>query len=455
MGTTDWWGADLLGSGDGSAVWARGRGEVTLGVLREEVARTAALLAVQGVRARSTVLVQGTTSFTQLWAVFALWSLGAQVVLVEAGLRRQAVAQALRGLRPQFRLSFGREPHLSREFRDQCGVLVRHDRSGRPAATDHCLVQLSSGTIGQVRAVGRTGASLVTELARVAAVPGLPERGDRVLLLEPPTRSFALIGGVLHALSVGATVQFPPHPAAARVAALLAESDVVLGDPQHFAALAAVPGARTGRPRVAVSGGDVLPDTVAALFAERHGVRVGQAYGTTETGLVAADPLGVHAPAVGPPVPGLGTRVVDGALWVKLPESPHLDVDRRDADGWFATQDLVRQDVRSGVIRLRGRVDPAAAVSPDVDLFAIERVLHDHSEVREAVVVGADVVEAHVAGSPALDPQDLLAWCRGRLGPAQRIRLHVLPALPRTTNGKAVRHRGLLHAARVAAAASP
>ncbi|SBV05271.1 Acyl-coenzyme A synthetases/AMP-(fatty) acid ligases [Streptomyces sp. Ncost-T6T-1] len=48
--------------------------------------------------------------------------------------------------------------------------------------------------------------------------------------------------------------------------------------------------------RRAVSGGERLPDRVYDGFADRYGVCIGQAYGTTESGVVAADPTGWYGP---------------------------------------------------------------------------------------------------------------------------------------------------------------
>lgn len=448
MTGTDWWGAELLAGPDSSAILARGSATVTTGRFRAEVSRTRDLLAALGVVPGSTVAVHGTPSFTQLWSVFALWELGAQVILAEAAMSRTELIRALGALHPQFHLTIGTVPRARHVFADECQVLVRRDPAGTPARTGHCLVQLSSGTTGPVKPVGRTAASLLAELNRATGVPGMPGPGDTVLLLESPARSFGLIGGVLHAMNVGATVAFCPDQRPDRLAAALAGADVLIATPPTIELVADLPPA-PGRLRVAVSGGEVLPDRVAHRFANRHGVLVGQAYGTTETGLVAADLLGVHAPAVGPPVPGMRTRVTGGTLRVHLPESPYLDATNRG--GWFNAYDLVHQDPGTGVLRLYGRADPAGhAGQPDVDLLAIERALRDHGLIREAVVLGADnMIEAHVAGPGAFTTTDLVAWCQGRLGTAPPpIRLHVLPTLPRTANGKVLRDPERLHAHR-------
>src|SRR5262245_22915360 len=80
-----WWGAGLLVAGEPGAVWARsGPGDaVSFSELRARTGQLARTMACHGVRSGSTVSVHGTPSFTQLWLIFALWSIGAQVILPE------------------------------------------------------------------------------------------------------------------------------------------------------------------------------------------------------------------------------------------------------------------------------------------------------------------------------------------------------------------------------------
>jgi acyl-CoA synthetase (AMP-forming)/AMP-acid ligase II len=79
----------------------------------------------------------------------------------------------------------------------------------------------------------------------------------------------------------------------------------------------------------------------------------------------------------------------------------------------------------------------------ETELLEIERVLRSHRDVEEAVVYGLEnTIEAHVAGSPALDHIDLVEWCRRMLGEGHvPSYCHIVPALPRTANGKPLRNR--------------
>src|SRR5262245_773810 len=91
MTIRSWWGSELLDNSDALATdawWAWAHGQVTVGVLRREVNRLAATLSIYGIRPGNTVALRGTPSFTQLWCIFALWSLGAQVQLFDPRLDR-------------------------------------------------------------------------------------------------------------------------------------------------------------------------------------------------------------------------------------------------------------------------------------------------------------------------------------------------------------------------------
>jgi acyl-coenzyme A synthetase/AMP-(fatty) acid ligase len=417
----------------------------------------ARVLRSQGIRRGSTVAMFGAASFTQLWTMFALWSLGAQTILIDPRIGPLEIRRLREFCRPQFYITFTGLNRQAEVFVDECEVLVRWMPDGLPADPTYCLVQFSSGTTGQLKAIGRTRQSLLAEVATLRSVPDLATTGERVLLLEPITRSFGLLGGVLHAMDVGATVAFAPGAVPDRMLAAAADADLMIGTPRHFGLLnSAERHVPLPRLRAAVSGGEPLPAATADEFAHRFGLRIGQAYGTTETGILAADVTGRYGPtSVGRPVAGIRTRISQGELQAWLPRSPYPYGDHGDwAGGWLSTNDLVTQDHVTGALRLRGCVDTSAeaehAVDPGLDLLEIENVLCEYQGVEEAVVLGVDPLEAHVAGSPELAQSDLIRWCRDVLGVARTPRrCHIVRHLPRTASGKLLRSRErlLAHAA--------
>jgi 3-hydroxy-4-methylanthranilate adenylyltransferase len=447
--TPPWWGSELLRRGADDDIWACASQPISRARLWSEVDWLARVLGYQGIRRGSTVALFGVASFTQLWTIFALWSLGAQVILIDPRIGPVETRELREFCRPQFYVTFTGMNRQAEVFADECEVLVRWMPDGLPADPTYCLVQFSSGTTGRLKAIGRTRESLLAEVTTLRSVPDLPAAGERVLLLEPITRSFGLLGGVLHAMDVGATVAFAPSTEPDRMLAAAADADLMIGTPRHFALLnSADRRIPLPRLRAAVSGGEALPAATADEFAHRFGLRIGQAYGTTETGILAADVTGRYGPtSVGRPVAGMRTRISRGELQAWLPRTPYPYGDHGDwSDGWLSTNDLVTRDVDTGALKLRGCVDTSGraqqVLDPGLDLLEIENVLCAHQGVDEAVVLGVDPLEAHVAGSADLTQSELIRWCRDALGVTRAPRrCHIVRSLPRTASGKLLRSR--------------
>ena len=403
----------------------------------------------------TTVLVQIPPSCTQIETVLALWRLGAQVLLVDHRLTAAEVEALRRLCRPQFLVRGGVAGRSVLGFRDRYELVTSSFQDGRRADSPHRLVQFSSGSTGTPKVIGRTPDSVAEEIARFAAVPGMPVLGERLLLLSSTAHSFGLIAGLLYSLSAGVGVVFAPRVSARDILSAAAEHDVaaVFGTPFHYELLTtavaapALPGLR-----VAVSGGELMPPQVASAFRQRFGVGIGESYGTTESGVIAMDTAEPDRPSVGPPAPGVDVRVVGGELEVRLAEgSPYLHGtgDDRYAGAWLRTRDRA-EIADDGTVRLLGRGDSLVVVGGlKVDLLEVEAVLRVHPGVAEAVVVHTGAIEAYVSvAADGPSTTDLMRWCRERLAAFKLPKLlHLLPVLPRTSNGKLVRHAAALRAA--------
>lgn len=419
--------------------------------VRTQTAAEAAVFAGCGIGEGATVLLQVPPSYTQVQAMLALWSLGAQVMLVDHRFKNAEVDAVRQVAKPQFTVRGGHAgatPSFAREYE----LCTTHHAGGRAAATAHRLVQFSSGSTGQPKIIGRTPASIAEEIDRFTRLPGMPCSGERVLLLSSTAHSFGLIAGLLHSLARGVTAVFADRVSAKDILAAAARHDVHLlfGTPFHYALLA------TARDmpslpslRGAVSGGEIMEPAVAQRFHEKYGFAIGESYGTTETGVVAMDVSGALRPSVGRAVPGVSMRIGAGELEVHLPEgSPYLglvDGDRY-VGGWLRTRDRAEID-EDGRLVLHGRGDSLVVIGGlKVDLGEIEAVLRSHPGVHEAVVVHEGLTEAYVVGTVA--DAELLAWCGERLADYKLPRrIQVLPQLPRTPNGKLVRRHEVLRAA--------
>ena len=80
--------------------------------------------------------------------------------------------------------------------------------------------------------------------------------------------SFGLIGGIMTALSTGAAVLIPPSLQSKQIAQSMAASraTALFAVPFHFELLAGLAESEVGSLRFAVSGGEMLPETIAGKF---------------------------------------------------------------------------------------------------------------------------------------------------------------------------------------------
>ncbi|MBV8932541.1 MAG: acyl--CoA ligase, partial [Kutzneria sp.] len=256
---------DLLGRHPDGLRYLVADHDVTLGELRRAVTQEAALFASAGVGEGSTVALQVPPSFTQVEVLLALWRLGAQVMLIDHRLK-PAEVDALRTLcRPQYVVRAGAAGWSRLNFRARHELVTERRAEGRPATSDHRLVQFSSGSTGLPKVIGRTEESLAEEIARFTQIDGMPRFGDRLLLLSSTAHSFGLLAGLLHSLAVGVTVVFAPRTSATDILAAAQEHqvNVLFGVPFHYELLGSVP-VPPPLPSldVAVSGGEMMPPEV-------------------------------------------------------------------------------------------------------------------------------------------------------------------------------------------------
>jgi len=450
-------GALLDAQDDDASPYLLHRQEVmTRGQLRDRVAGQAAVFAGYGISAGSTVGLRTPPSFTQVEVLLALWRLGAQVLLFDYRLKPAEVEALSATCLPQFMVSAGTNVRATFGFRSEYEVVTEVRGGGRPAATGHRLVQFSSGSTGRPKVIGRTARSLAAEVDRFTLVPGMPGAGDRLLLLSSTAHSFGLVAGLLHSLAAGVSVVFAPRISARDILATAVEHRItaLFGVPMHYELLAAaIDPPALPELQVAVSGGELMPPEVAARFAQRYGVRVGESYGTTETGVVAMDAGGTLRPSVGRAAPGVLVRQHRGELDVALDESPYLHDSggTQYTDGWLHTRDRATVD-GSGTVTVHGRADSVVVIGGlKVDLIEVENVLREHPAVEQAVLVHEGVTEAYVAvaaGAGQPSSAELLRWCRERLADYKLPRvIRVLESLPRTSNGKLLRQAAALQAA--------
>lgn len=449
----------LLAGREAAADCLVATGRVTAGELRERVARLSHQLAELGVGRGATVAVQLPPSFTYVAALLAAWELDAQVVLLDPRLPAAERERCLAHHRPGFVVGPTDAGTAPATFREEVLLSVERLAGDADAAGPEVLVQFTSGSTGVPKVIGRTFGSIAAELRRWDAIEGSVTSVDRVLLLSSHVHTLGLVAGILHTLHCGATLLWPqsaqPHHVLEAAARLAATS--VYGVPFHYELLAAT---AAGRPlprlRLAISGGEPLRPETYRRFEERYGLRIGQAYGMTEVGVIAADLVGRFPMTAGRVADGLDVELAGGEVHVRLDRSPYLvPIDPSPyEDGRLRTFDRGLLDPASGVLTISGRSDSMVSVGGlKVDLLEVEAVLREHPAVDDAVVLLDEVTEAYVATREERPVPDLLAWCGERLAPHKVPRRFFLGrALPRTPTGKTLRNRDELRRALIRSA---
>ena len=126
-----------------------------------------------------------------------------------------------------------------RVFVDVTEGLTPH--SDRPAGTAHAVVQLSSGSTGPSKVIGRTVADLVAEVHRYTRIDGVARPGERIILLPSMVHVLGLVGGLLYGLHARVELVPPQRLSGDAVLAAIAAQDTpatVLGVPFHIGLLA-------------------------------------------------------------------------------------------------------------------------------------------------------------------------------------------------------------------------
>jgi 3-hydroxy-4-methylanthranilate adenylyltransferase len=423
---------------------------LTRAELRRLVTERRRVLADAGLRRGGCVALCLAPSLAFITNLLASWQIGAQACLLDHRLTPFEVDVALQRLLPQVIVTAERSGSTVLRGFSEITELVRR-YPGRPAATTHAVIQLSSGSTGPSKIIGRDAANLVEEVQRYTMIKGVPGSGERIVSLASMVHVLGLVGGLLYSLHAGVNLTIPARMTADGIlAAVAADSQptTLLGVPFHIELLASV----RQPPKLPqltgmTTGGELIRADVYDAFVDRYDVRLGNMYGMTEVGVIATDLFGANRPAV-LPAPGFTVREEGGELHVSLPASPYLgDQDpSRWSDGWLHTRDAGTVDPLTGLVRVLGRRDSQVSVGGlKVDLTEVEHMLAALPEVAAAVVVHDRAIEAYLVLAEGADVSAVEREVTTRLAAFKRPRrLHVVEQLPRTATGKLVRANAVL-----------
>jgi len=417
------------------------------------VAERQSRLVAAGLAAGGALALRLPPSLAYIANLLAGWRIGAQVILLDHRLTQFEVDAALKRLAPQVVVATERSRGSAlRAFHDVEESVTPYP--GRPASTAHSVIQLSSGSTGPSKVIGRTAADLVAEIERYTKIDGVPLGGERIIVLASMVHVLGLVGGLLYGLHVGAEVQSPERLTGDSILDAVAAAPnpvTLLGVPFHIGLLnSTMNPPRLPQLKRMTTGGELVPAATAAAFVEKYGVPLGNMWGMTEVGVIATDLFGAHRPALAP-APGLDVVERDGELLISRPESPYVGLvdPTRWSDGWLHTRDAGVIDPDTGLVMVKGRLDSQVSVGGlKVDLTEVEAALGALPGVIAAVVLHDEVITAYLQLTSPATAETVDAALAERLAAYKRPRrLHVVEQLPRTTTGKLVRDRAVLREA--------
>lgn len=461
--------------GDVAVAELRSGRRVTFGDLSRQVDEVARGLAGHGVRAghRVAVLVPPGIDLTTL--VYALWRLGAVIVVADPGLGMTRLAGALRSAGPDYLIGVaravafaaaarvpGRRIRLGTGGEDlerlaAAGRSSRHELPGGLAPTQDAAVLFTSGATGPPKGVVYTRERLGAQVDLLRSTFDL-KPGERFVAAFAP---FALYGPALGLGTVVPDIDVTaPHKlTAAGLADAVAAVDatLVFAAPAALRTIAATTSAVTGpqraalaRPRLLLSAGaPVSAELLAELRKVLTAAQTHTPYGMTEAipvttydptcddavGDADAEPGGV---CVGRPVPVVHVGVspladagelttkpgVTGEIVVRGPHIKHR-YDRRWAEhhrsdrpaGWHRTGDVGHLD-SGGRLWVQGRLAHVihTATGP-LTPYPVENRIRRLPTIDDAAVVGVGPVGAAQAVAIVVPSERLGVAARVTGGP--------------------------------------
>lgn len=337
--------------------------------------------------------------------------------------------------------------------------------------TDMAALLYSSGTTGQPKGIMLSHDNLRKNAETLVEAWGF-SASDRLLHMLPIYHVHGLFVGLGCVLMSGASMVWHSGFNDKAAIAALPRCTAMMGVPTFYTRLLANPDFGTeccATMRLFISGSAPLLAETFVEFEARTGHTILERYGMTETGMNTSNPLKGErrAGTVGPVLPGVTARVVDGAgeiiadgetgnlqvlgpnvfpgYW-RMPEKTAEDFTN---DGYFNTGDKATVDA-DGYVSIVGRAKDMV-ISGGLNVYPkeIERVIDDMAGVKESAVIGvphADFGEAVVAviiadkTTPTIHvptAEEVIAHCKKQLANFKvPKRIEVIDALPRNAMSK-------------------
>ncbi len=358
-------------------------------------------------------------------------------------------------------------------WQDLCAAGDPAQRLPEADPGDPAQILYTSGTTGRPRAAVLCHAAITNNARLVYEVIGA-QPGEAAV---NPMPLFHIAGCGLQALGIAATlgthVLMPHFDPALQLELIEAYRGACVGGVatmlHALVGRAAAGGHDLSSLRYALSGGAPVPPALARQVERTFGVPMLITFAQTESSCSitmtrATDGPDDRAGTVGRPLPQTEVRVADPATGETVAPGLPGEICTRgylvmrgylhdqvataaaiDGDGWLHTGDVGSMDER-GFCRIEGRIKEMI-IRGGENIFPreIETVLASHDAVAEVAVGGVadrfwgEQVAAVIrpAAGAAPDPEELTAFCRGRLAPFKiPTRWEFVASFPLTASGK-------------------
>lgn len=480
----------------GSAIaLADARGEWTWRELEQGRKKLAELLLTLGVRAGDRVMVVAENCATLVAILFAVTSVGAWAVSVNARLSPRELDAVRAHCTPRRVLCLGDDSADARHHAERLqatrlslgrwgtiSVTALDERSIPEPATERATEDVAAllyttGTTGEPKGVMLTHRGLLF-IARVSGELRRLTPEDRVYGLLPLSHVYGLASVCMGTLRAGASLHLQARFNPASMAEFLASHAITVcqGVPAMYAKLLEhlkARGEKLEAPqlRFLYAGGSPLAPALKREVEATLGLPLQNGYGLTEASPTLTQTRHDEARndcSVGRALPGVEIRIVDmegrdvapgepGELWARGPNimkgyyrDPQATEATMRPGGWLATGDIARQG-SDGAYFIEGRLKELIIRSGfNVNPVEVETVLNSHPEVTQSAVVGRKTEDAEeevvafveLAAGARATPEALMEYAAGLLAPYKRpCEIIAMGALPTAANGKVLKTR--------------
>lgn len=444
--------------------------------LYERSSTIAALLASQGVKPGTPVLLLSENNIFFYQAYWAIVQTGAVVAPLNIFLHERELEHIIADAQATL---FIASDHFAQKYdailqksgvtvitQSVCNELAPTTFQVRPQAPDALAALLyTSGTTGFPKGVMLSSTNIITNVLQGLVRTDCDYR-DRMLAVLPLFHSFAQNTCVWAPLMVGGSVIVVPSIERRHIWwGMHQQPTVVAGVPSLFGLFCLLKTVPFTTVRYCVSGGDAMPDKIRAAFALIYRRKIANGYGMTETSPViavtTADVMD-DTRVVGQLVYGMECCIKDGdgtlidgneigVLWVKGPnvmlgyyQAPEATA-QMVVDGWLNTGDLALRRADGTLLIIGREKDLIAHKGLKIYPQEVENVLLQHPDVMQVAVIGIDdeaigqipiAFVALKAGGQASADQ-LRSWCSTHLA-LYKVPRHIIikQQLPMTATAK-------------------